>query len=143
MHNDRALASLLVFFQAVAIAGAIWTGARFPFAEPSRFLLLILGFALAAWASLRLGKSLTPLPLPNGRGLKVVGPYRWVRHPIYLGVLIATGSFTQNLASGVSWVLLVLILAVKIELEEHLLRLRYDGYRAYSQRTWRVIPWIW
>src|SRR5665647_312776 len=48
-----------------------------------------LGAAVLLWAARNLGSGLTPLPLPNGAGLTAHGAYRWVRHPIYTGVMLA------------------------------------------------------
>src|SRR3569832_1858774 len=50
---------------------------------------LAVGLPIVAWSALNLGCSLTPFPrpLPEGR-LVTSGGYRFVRHPIYFGVLL-------------------------------------------------------
>ncbi len=52
-------------------------------------LVFWIGVALAVTAGLVLGRSLTATPVPTERAtLRTSGPYRWVRHPIYTGVLL-------------------------------------------------------
>lgn len=93
-----------------------------------------------------LGGSLTPFPKPRDDSvLKEGGAYRFVRHPIYGGVLlVATGwSFlTSPLALFVT-VALAILLDRKARHEEVLLQGRYAGYEMYRQRVrWRFVPGI-
>jgi len=83
--------------------------------------------------------------LPASRGLVVSGPYRLVRHPIYLGYLISHIGF---LLANFSWrnfaVLAVLYVAQVVRLrreESHLSS--SDEYRRYCQRVrWRLLPFV-
>lgn len=102
------------------------------------------GVAIAIAAALRLGSSLTPTPVPTAQGtLKTDGLYRFVRHPIYTGVLgvvagivIRSGSLiTAALGAG-----LCVFFWVKSSWEEDQLRERYDGYDEYAARTGRFVP---
>lgn len=106
-----------------------------------------LGAALVVIASLRLGSSLTPTPVPNEHGeLTTQGLYRLVRHPIYSGVLaIVLGIVIR---SGSLWsVALGLVTAsfflVKARWEEQQLTEHYPDYAAYAARTPRFIPMPW
>lgn len=107
-------------------------------------ILIFGGFALVGVASLRLGPGLTPTPMPSSMGrLTTTGLYRWMRHPIYTGVLtIVTG---MTLQSG-SWTSLAVgvsafgFFSVKARWEEARLAERYDGYREYVRRTPRFFP---
>ena len=78
--------------------------------------------------------------------LKIVGPFRWVRHPIYLGwmlMVFAVPNLTVNrlLFAGISSA--YLILAIPWE-ETSLVAAHGDQYRAYQQKVrWRVIPGVW
>ena len=98
-----------------------------------------IGAALVAWSARELGSSLTPFPKPRAGGKLVeTGPYRVVRHPIYIGgVLFAAGLSLVFSAWGLA---LTAVLAVfwiaKARLEErHLLR-RFPEYAEYRRRTW-------
>ena len=83
------------------------------------------------------------------RGQAVVdrGPYAVVRHPMYSGVVLATiglplwlGSTTGVLAALVP----ILIMAVRIGVEERFLRRALDGYPAYTARVrYRLVPGVW
>jgi protein-S-isoprenylcysteine O-methyltransferase Ste14 len=83
------------------------------------------------------------------RGQQVVstGPYHYVRHPMYAGILLFAvgtplmlGSWAGVLvASG-----FVAILARRAVLEEHTLRQELPGYAAYMERVrYRIIPHVW
>jgi protein-S-isoprenylcysteine O-methyltransferase Ste14 len=73
------------------------------------------------------------------------GPYKTVRHPMYLSVLTFTvplllHHFTFFRLFAI--IFLVTVLIMKIELEEQLLKERFPGYANYSLRTYRLIPYI-
>jgi protein-S-isoprenylcysteine O-methyltransferase Ste14 len=75
------------------------------------------------------------------------GPYRFVRHPMYAGVLfmglaapLILGSYLAELANLPAFALLV----VRILAEERFLSEKLDGYAGYLQQTrWRLIPGVW
>lgn len=97
------------------------------------------GLALVAVAALGLGSALTPTPVPTRSGsLTTTGLYRYVRHPIYTGVLAVVAGMTMR--SG-SWIHLGIALATliffdrKSAWEEAQLRDRYPGYAAYAATT--------
>ncbi len=107
-------------------------------------VLVVVGLVLAGAAALALGRSLTPTPVPVDDGeLRTTGPYRFVRHPIYSGVLVVVAGLT--LRSG-SWATLVLALAttaffhLKASWEERRLSERYPGYAKYAATTPRFVP---
>jgi len=94
-------------------------------------------------AKVTLGRSFGLLPAQ--RGVVVAGPYRLVRHPIYMGYLIGHIGF---LLANFSWrnaaVLAVLYVAqvVRITREEAVLA-SSDEYRSYQRRVrWRLVPYI-
>lgn len=72
------------------------------------------------------------------------GPYRFVRHPRYLSLLISRVSFALALASPLAWgfaLLWFLALARRIRLEEaHRRKLFGPDYAAYTRRTSRLLP---
>lgn len=75
------------------------------------------------------------------------GPYRVVRHPGYVGMMLSY--LATPLALGSWWSLLpgllvVGLLVVRTALEDRTLRARLDGYEAYAQRVrWRLLPGAW
>ncbi|QKJ25870.1 isoprenylcysteine carboxylmethyltransferase family protein [Aquiluna borgnonia] len=91
-----------------------------------------------------LGKSLTASPIPKADGeLVTTGLYSRVRHPIYFGLLML--GFGVVLDAGywpqvVILAFLYLLLRIKAQFEEELLKKRYPDYEAYMARTPRFFP---
>ncbi|HET9847865.1 MAG TPA: isoprenylcysteine carboxylmethyltransferase family protein [Candidatus Dormibacteraeota bacterium] len=83
--------------------------------------------------------------VPEARGLVTSGPYEIVRHPIYLGEIIAAlGLVTPTLLSP-SIVVFVIFVGAQIArtyFEERVLRAAYPTYEAYARRTRRLIPLV-
>lgn len=102
------------------------------------------GLVVMVLAGTALGRGLTAVPLPNRHAvLRTGGLYRAVRHPIYTGLLLTTGSFT--VASGsvpraLAFVVLVVLLRGKARWEEERLARAFPGYREYAARTPRFVP---
>lgn len=109
-------------------------------------LTAVIWFSVAVMvvAALGLGRGLTPVPLPNEHAqLRTDGLYRFVRHPIYSGLLmfaiamaIKSGSVV---VSGAAVVLAVLI-NFKAHWEESRLAQRFPDYPEYAARTPRFVP---
>jgi protein-S-isoprenylcysteine O-methyltransferase Ste14 len=75
------------------------------------------------------------------------GPYRVVRHPMYLGVLIMETGWPLILGSLWAYLavaLVALTFARRALFEENLLRHELPGYADYMQRTrYRIVPGLW
>lgn len=75
------------------------------------------------------------------------GPYRLVRHPGNLGMIIGTLGFPLLFQSTWSFVpagLFVIVLLVRTHLEDVLLTRELDGYRDYRKQTrFRLVPPLW
>jgi 2-amino-4-hydroxy-6-hydroxymethyldihydropteridine diphosphokinase len=110
----------------------------------------LVGIAFAAWLMLRaaaeLGRALTPYPTPRRAELATAGVYRWVRHPMYLGVVLVLASAATLVGS--LWALLVaattaVFLWVKAGFEEKWLRIVYPEYDEYRQQVRaRLLPFL-
>jgi methanethiol S-methyltransferase len=83
---------------------------------------------------------------PSTDELKIAGPFRVVRHPIYLGwmlMVFAAPTMTNNRLLFATISSLYLILAIPWE-EKSLVAAHGDQYRAYRRTVrWRVLPGIW
>ena len=83
--------------------------------------------------------------VPEARGLVTTGPYRLVRHPIYLGEIIAGfGLVMPTLFSLHALVLTIFVIAqlTRTYYEERMLRRVYPTYENYARGTRRLIPFI-
>lgn len=109
-------------------------------------LLVIGGLVVVVLAALSLGRALTPTPVPNGRGeLRTGGLYRFVRHPIYTGVLAVVLGLTLRARSWLGLLVGVLTIAfftVKARWEEARLAETFAGYVAYAAVTPRFVPFL-
>jgi len=73
------------------------------------------------------------------------GPYRWVRHPIYLAILAFMGAGVAS-RGALPGILMAIVataaLAARIGTEEALVIKRYPEYADYARRTKRIIPFV-
>ena len=105
--------------------------------------LMLTGTLLAFWAAWTLGRSFSLLP--QARQLVTSGPYRYVRHPIYLGgFLITLGELWLRWSPLVVALNVVFVAAqiARLRYEEALLERTFPEYAAYRARTSSVIPGI-
>jgi protein-S-isoprenylcysteine O-methyltransferase Ste14 len=106
--------------------------------------ITVTGGIIVLAGALQLGEALTPLPHPrDGARLREEGIYRYMRHPIYSGLIV--GSFGWALAWqslwGLAYVLLVfLFFDRKAAREEVWLRTHYPAYSDYARRARRFFP---
>jgi protein-S-isoprenylcysteine O-methyltransferase Ste14 len=108
-----------------------------------------LGLAIRVWAVAALGRAFrTTVEVDPGQGIVSSGPYRWVRHPSYTGLLLILAGL--GLAVG-NWLALAACVALplpavlwRIHVEEaELTRVLGEPYRAYETRARRLIPGVW
>jgi len=115
-----------------------------------------LAVALGVWLTARSTAVIDPLELAGIRqagsashpppSFRVVGPYHWVRHPIYLGWLLLVFGVPQMTATRLAFALIssaYLVIAIPFE-ERSLVEAFHDDYRRYQQVVrWRLIPGVW
>ena len=83
--------------------------------------------------------------LPEARGLVTRGPYRFTRHPVYLGEIGACVGLSLAAPSALNVAVLALFLAaqaVRMRLEERALTVAFADYAGYAARTPRLVPRI-
>ena len=112
-------------------------------------ILLALCVAFCSWAIVVNRFFETTVRIQTDRGHKVItgGPYRFVRHPGYLSLILGAvsasfiiGSLYSLIPCGVA----IIALLVRTYLEDRTLQEELNGYREYAARVrWRLIPGIW
>jgi protein-S-isoprenylcysteine O-methyltransferase Ste14 len=134
----------LVFYGPIGHGWPAWTvdeWAGWPMAA-----LTVAGFLFAWWARLHLGRLWSgTVQRKEGHRLVDTGPYRFVRHPIYTGLLLsifATAIARAGLVPLVGAGVMTFAWYLKARLEESLLRaeLGADAYDAYAGRTPMLLP---
>lgn len=109
-------------------------------------LLVVVGLVVAVAGASGLGTSLTPMPTPSASSqLRTGGLYRYVRHPIYAGLLLASLGEVVRSASGwkvAAFLALFALFTVKARFEERLLAERYPEYASYAAHTPRFVPYF-
>lgn len=143
--------ALLVLPLAAAPLGAF--GARralatLPFANTVSWCGVALvagGLALRIAAMARLGRRFSPLvALQKGHVLETGGPYAFVRHPGYLGSLLACVGGALAFGSAVALPVPALMLAAqlaRVRREERMLAVRFsDEWARYAARTGALLP---
>jgi protein-S-isoprenylcysteine O-methyltransferase Ste14 len=140
----------LVLFVLIALA-AWWSVSEG--GEPPLALRLVgaamcaAGLLVLVWGVRTLGSFLTPFPRPTERHeLMTGGPFRWVRHPIYSGVLlIALGAclLSGSWLAFAFWLALCVLFDLKSRREELWLAQRHPEYLGYRKRTRKFVPWVY
>ena len=109
-------------------------------------LLSVAGVAVAVWARKCLGTNWSPRPsVKVGHELVTSGPYRWVRHPIYTGMLLAVlgTALDTGILGLVIFLGVCLYLVLRIPVEEGLmLGLFPEQYARYREQTKALIPHV-
>jgi protein-S-isoprenylcysteine O-methyltransferase Ste14 len=107
-------------------------------------MICIPGIALSIYSFLRLRRSFAILPAV--RGIVDTGPYRHVRHPLYLGefiYLVGMMILAFNVFSLVLLFLSLLFLVMRMDIEERKLA-KYPEYAQYMKAVkYRLIPGIY
>ncbi len=110
---------------------------------------LVASFSLTLWAARANTFLSAQVRIQTERGHHAVtgGPYRYLRHPMYLSMIlydlclpVLLGSWWALCVSG----LMIVVIVIRTALEDRTLRAELPGYAAYTQQTrFRLIPGLW
>jgi protein-S-isoprenylcysteine O-methyltransferase Ste14 len=109
--------------------------------------LVFFGLAFAIWARRHIGSNWSgTVTLKENHALVTTGPYRWVRHPIYTGLLAAVaGSAIARAELRGVWAIALCTIAfvIKLRIEERWMRQAFgEEYERYSAKVPALIP-LW
>lgn len=115
---------------------------------PIGMILILLGISLRMWSVIALGKFFTlHVEIFSNHQIIETGPYRWIRHPSYTGVLLTAVGY--GLASGYLVVLLSFViilggtLSYRMYVEEKALRDKFGRqWEKHSAKTGLILPKI-
>jgi protein-S-isoprenylcysteine O-methyltransferase Ste14 len=147
------LFGVLYFFGILLTAGFDerwgWTGAMPLGSQIAGFVVFGMGSALFSWAMITNAYFSTAVRIQYERGHAVCssGPYRYLRHPGYLGATLQ--SLAMPFMFGSLWtlipaVLAAILLVIRTALEDRTLQGELDGYQDYAQEVrFRLLPGLW
>lgn len=156
-RDDRGSLRLIwrVILIAMAAAALLWKflpQAQLPMTPRlymTGFGIFVAGVLLRWYAILHLGRYFTvDVAIASDHRVVDTGPYRYIRHPSYTGVLMAflgLGICAGNAASLVvlmTAVMFVFLRRIRIE-EQVLTQALGADYIRYAQRTWRLLPFVY
>jgi protein-S-isoprenylcysteine O-methyltransferase Ste14 len=111
--------------------------------------LVLLGIAVRQWAARTLGRYFTrSVMIREGHRVITSGPYQFVRHPGYAGVLVSLVGLALTLGNWLSVVLMVIGFFLahipRIKAEEAVLEVNLgEQYREFERTRKRLIPGVW
>jgi protein-S-isoprenylcysteine O-methyltransferase Ste14 len=108
-------------------------------------LLCVAGMAFLVWGRQHLGRNWSQtVAIKQEHALVSSGPYRYVRHPMYTGGLVAC--IGSSIAAGGAWIFLILgtIFVWRVGAEDKLMAQQFPNeYPDYRRQTKALLPCIW
>jgi protein-S-isoprenylcysteine O-methyltransferase Ste14 len=152
---DKIIMTAYSFLLIILLAVPGLDAVRFGWSEVS-LVVKALGFfgyfpaiVFAFWAMKENAYSSDVVRIQEDRGHSVctTGPYRYVRHPMYVGVILFVLCFPLSLGSLYSFIpasLIVVLFIIRTSLEDKTLQEELPGYKEYAQTVrYRLIPGVW
>lgn len=110
----------------------------------SGVIMIALGLFLGIWSYMSFHQKISISPVPLKHSFLVTGgPFKYIRHPMYatlllisVGLLLVYPSITRILAV----IALIVVLNIKMNIEEKLLAERYHHYGRYQRITGKLLP---
>ena len=129
-------------------ASATWPALDVPPVHTLGIVLYGVGVVATLWAQLAMGRSWRVGVRDDERtALVTVGPFRWIRNPIYTAMLLAVVGLALMVPTVVSALAVVALLAalelhVRAVEEPYLTRVHGPAYRDWGRRTGRFLPGV-
>lgn len=156
-RQDRSTLLTIWLVIAASVFVAIYVARHWPAARlPDRGLFTVVGLALFAaglvlrwWSIVVLGRFFTvDVTIAPDHELVETGPYRYVRHPSYTGVLLAFVGFALTIGNWAAFVVMnvpiFLVFVQRMNVEERALSGALgERYASYTRRTKRLVPFVY
>ncbi len=144
------LTALMLVLAGIDVGRYHWSAPVAPWLQITALVSVFLGYLFMTWATLvnRFFSSAVRLQTDRGQVVIDSGPYRFVRHPGYLGAVpylafggLALGSWAATIIGGVP---MIVMLLRRTLVEDKMLREGLSGYKEYAARVkYRLAPGIW
>jgi protein-S-isoprenylcysteine O-methyltransferase Ste14 len=132
---------------APSVAPERWSPSAADLTRPLGLSIGALGILIVALAARYLGRNLTIFPKPKADGYMTErGIYRFVRHPMYCGVILCAFGWSLWQTSGAALIISAILLIFfdrKAAQEERWLQAQYPEYAAYRRRVKKLLPFIY
>jgi protein-S-isoprenylcysteine O-methyltransferase Ste14 len=128
-----------------------WLGIQVIYGGWARYdiavILIVIGLTIAIWARRILGGNWSgSVTVKEGHELVQSGPYQYVRHPIYSGLLLmilGTGLASGRVHGLLAFPITLVAFWIKSRVEEHWMTAEFgERYAAYKKITWALIPYV-
>lgn len=144
--KDKLLVSIQFLFFGCYMIDVDWS---LGFSHVFKFIGLvvaIIGLIVSFLAVLQLNKNLSPFPTPKEKSVLLKnGLYKYMRHPIYSGLLLlfyGYGIYVDSIYKLLISSLLLVLFYFKTNYEEYLLVIKFQDYSLYKQKVGRFFPKI-
>lgn len=109
--------------------------------------LVVIGLVVCIWARRFLGGNWSgSVTVKEGHELVQSGPYRWIRHPIYTGILLmilGTGLASGRVHGLLAFPIALASLWLKSRFEERWMTREFgERYGEYRKKSWALIPFL-
>jgi len=152
---DRVVAVFYTIFGLgiLVVAGLDWRfgwSSHLPLvAQAAGWIVMALGYGLFSWAmvSNKYFSAMVRIQDERGHTVAIGGPYRFVRHPGYIGIIVY--SLAAPVMFNAFWAYipalgLCITIVLRTILEDRTLQRELEGYTGYAQRVcYRLVPGIW
>jgi protein-S-isoprenylcysteine O-methyltransferase Ste14 len=143
------LAPIAVYIVAGFDRGRGWSGTYSPVVQIVALVVMVGGIALSDWAMAanKFFSGVIRIQEDRGHSVQTGGPYRFVRHPGYVGGILhhvaaplMLGSWWALIPGGIG----ALLFVIRTALEDKTLEDELPGYTEYVQQTrFRLLPGVW
>lgn len=111
-------------------------------------IFVVLGFVLMNWSAYILGKQFsTDVTIQKDHDLITTGPYKRIRHPRYLGIIIFFLWVAWVFNALISILIIIILsgfLIWRVYDEEKIMKKEFKNKReAYTKKSWKLVPFIW
>jgi protein-S-isoprenylcysteine O-methyltransferase Ste14 len=153
---DKIVSGLYTLFYFILLLVIAGLDSRFGWTAPLptttwllAIIVYVLGNALFSWAMISNAyfAAVVRVETAGGHQVCTTGPYRYVRHPGYVGAILQ--ALALPLVLGSMWALLpgiiaAVLLVVRTALEDHTLHYELDGYPSYAEKVrYRLLSGVW